>query len=243
MANNVLDWAFAQNVPPSQKFVLVALSNFAHKDGSGARPGLDRLMSDTGYSRRSVQVALSKLEEGGLIQCLKYRHGGPGMATVWRCCIDKGAAPAGLKSAAAALLEPTKGAADDVNSAPHAVNGASPAPQPLEPTEPARACPSCGSEIRDERASRFSPRAPAWRCTNSSCTGHRGSEPWVSWDSEVPVSLNGGRAARKRDRVQFAIDECSACDSNGWVVDVIPAIRCDHDGVPAAEPVEERRAV
>lgn len=84
--------------------MLVVLGNHAHKDGTNAKPSAQTIVDKTGFSRRTVLSALKRLEERGLIQATAYPKGGAkngrGQPTIWRCCLDKGAAPAPFKGAA-----------------------------------------------------------------------------------------------------------------------------------------------
>lgn len=52
----------------TSRHVLQVLAEHAHKDGGGARPSLMRIQYRTGYDRRTVQRALRRLEDAGLIQ-------------------------------------------------------------------------------------------------------------------------------------------------------------------------------
>ncbi|MDT0377309.1 helix-turn-helix domain-containing protein [Streptomyces sp. DSM 42041] len=49
------------------RHVLQALAEFAHEDGSNAFPSVAKLQHRTGYEERTVQKALRRLEDGGLI--------------------------------------------------------------------------------------------------------------------------------------------------------------------------------
>jgi hypothetical protein len=49
------------------RFVLSALAEHAHPDGTNAYPGVPKIQHKTGFSRRTVQEALARLEKGGLI--------------------------------------------------------------------------------------------------------------------------------------------------------------------------------
>lgn len=49
------------------RHVLQALAEHAHRNGTGARPSVLRLQYRTGYDRRTVQRALRRLEDAGLI--------------------------------------------------------------------------------------------------------------------------------------------------------------------------------
>jgi DNA-binding transcriptional ArsR family regulator len=61
-------WAFAQKgLPPTRKFVLVALADRCNKDTLRCDPSIKRLCDDTGLAQRSVFRALEDLEAEGLI--------------------------------------------------------------------------------------------------------------------------------------------------------------------------------
>lgn len=49
------------------RFVLSALAEHAHANGTNAYPGVPKIQHKTGFSRRTVQDALTRLETGGLI--------------------------------------------------------------------------------------------------------------------------------------------------------------------------------
>jgi hypothetical protein len=61
-------WAFKQkNLPPTRKFVLVALAERCNKDTLRCDPSIERLSEDTCLNERSVRRALADLCESGLI--------------------------------------------------------------------------------------------------------------------------------------------------------------------------------
>lgn len=64
----------------TSRHVLQALAEHAHRDGSGARPSVLRIQYRTGYDRRTVQRALRRLEDGGLIEATGVTNG----CTVYR---------------------------------------------------------------------------------------------------------------------------------------------------------------
>lgn len=49
------------------RFVLSALAEHAHADGTNAFPGVPKIQHKTGFTRRTVQEAFARLEKGGLI--------------------------------------------------------------------------------------------------------------------------------------------------------------------------------
>ena len=68
---------------------------------------------------------------------------------------------------------------------PPAANPSTGTPSPEDPPlDGERPCPHCGHEVN--RLSSTNTRAPKWKCSNESCTGHHNTqkdthEPWVSW--------------------------------------------------------------
>jgi hypothetical protein len=77
MSHQAVNWAMddapmlrtEKNKPDTTaRGVLAALAENAHADGTEARPGIPTLVYRTGYDRRTVQRALRRLEDGGLIR-------------------------------------------------------------------------------------------------------------------------------------------------------------------------------
>lgn len=62
------------------RLVLAVLAEHAHKDGGGARPSVLRIQYRSGYDRRTIQRALRRLEDAGLIS----REGEQAGCIVWR---------------------------------------------------------------------------------------------------------------------------------------------------------------
>lgn len=58
----------------TSRHVLQALAEHADKEGRGARPSLLRLQYRTGYDRRTIQRALRRLEDAGLIKATGTHH-------------------------------------------------------------------------------------------------------------------------------------------------------------------------
>ncbi len=75
----------AQLVPIKKgpKSVLLALARHANRDGTEARPGMDRLVALTSLSERAVRDNLRRLEDMQLIEAVAYLKGGRGMTTVY----------------------------------------------------------------------------------------------------------------------------------------------------------------
>jgi hypothetical protein len=77
-------------LPFNQAWVLMALADFAHDDGSRCFPGVDRLAHKTGYGERQVRRLLHDLREIGLIEAVAFLGGGRGRATEYRLRLEKG---------------------------------------------------------------------------------------------------------------------------------------------------------
>lgn len=63
----------------TSRHVLQVLGEHARKDGTNSHPSLIKIQYRTGYNRRTVQRALQRLEEGGLIRATGVVHD----CTVW----------------------------------------------------------------------------------------------------------------------------------------------------------------
>lgn len=69
MSAEHVGWAFRQTgLPPTRKFVLVALADRCNKDTLRCHPSIAKLSEDTGLGRMTVFRALEDLEAAGLIQ-------------------------------------------------------------------------------------------------------------------------------------------------------------------------------
>ena len=75
-------------LPKGEKFLLLAMADHAHHDGSGVRPGVAVLAHKTSDSRRNVQRLLRSLEGLGLVEATAHRGGGFGRATVYRIRLE-----------------------------------------------------------------------------------------------------------------------------------------------------------
>jgi len=69
----MIDWAYAQQLDPSAKFVLVTIANFANERGR-CWPSVKTLTTMTGLGRSTVHRALTRLKNRGLIKVI-YREG------------------------------------------------------------------------------------------------------------------------------------------------------------------------
>lgn len=72
MSNEALTWAFRQDLPMTQKFVLVALADYADENGT-CFPKHETTAQRIGSTVRTVQRALSALEESGHVT-MKHQY-------------------------------------------------------------------------------------------------------------------------------------------------------------------------
>jgi len=77
-----MSYAWALELPTSEKFVAVALADHAHDDGSEARPSQALIAKKTGLSERQVRRSLANLVERGVIELV--RGGGHHRPNVYR---------------------------------------------------------------------------------------------------------------------------------------------------------------
>ena len=70
---------------PMQRLVLLALANRAGPDGSGARPGLERLCRETALGRRAVLRILAELHADGWI--VRTRRAAKDRPTCWQIAL------------------------------------------------------------------------------------------------------------------------------------------------------------
>jgi GntR family transcriptional regulator len=69
MSAEHVGWAFRQKgLTPTRKLVLVALADRCNKDTLRCHPSIRKLADDTGLNPRTVERALTDLEDDGLIQ-------------------------------------------------------------------------------------------------------------------------------------------------------------------------------
>lgn len=68
MGNRALNWAWSLNLPGPAKFVLLALADQAADETDSCFPGQQRLAEMVGSSLKTVERALVRLEELGLIE-------------------------------------------------------------------------------------------------------------------------------------------------------------------------------
>lgn len=73
-----------------KKWVLLAMADNAHDDGSKCFPGVRYLAWKTGYSERQVQRIIRGLCSDGLLTPVAYIGGGRGHATEYKINVEKG---------------------------------------------------------------------------------------------------------------------------------------------------------
>lgn len=74
MSVAVLTWAFRRDLPPSEKFVLVALADCADETGA-CWPSQSELREKTGLSERTVRDSVKALQARGLLVRAEVRRG------------------------------------------------------------------------------------------------------------------------------------------------------------------------
>ncbi len=77
-------------LPHNQAWVLMALADHAHDDGSRCFPGVGQLAWKTGYGARQVRRILHDLREDGIIEAVAFVHGGRGRATEYTLYLTRG---------------------------------------------------------------------------------------------------------------------------------------------------------
>jgi DNA-binding transcriptional regulator YhcF (GntR family) len=66
MSFQAIKWAFAQDIPGSEKLILLALANRVDGDGD-CWPSMSTIAKDAGVSRATVMRVVTKLEDQGLV--------------------------------------------------------------------------------------------------------------------------------------------------------------------------------
>ncbi len=82
--------AFELKIPPTPKLVLLALTDHARDDGTGAYPSIETLARKTSLGERGVQKVMRLLETWGFIAPTAHVKGGRGFATEYRITLEKG---------------------------------------------------------------------------------------------------------------------------------------------------------
>jgi hypothetical protein len=84
MSIRAIDWVLRSDVsPPSDKFVLIVLANYCNSFGL-SYPSVSRVVSDTGYDRKTVLRALMRLKDKTVIQDSGKRLGRTKQVVVYR---------------------------------------------------------------------------------------------------------------------------------------------------------------
>jgi len=67
MSVKVMTAVFDSNLPPNEKFILLAYADHASDDGTRVYPAVDTIAKKTGYSKRTVQRITRQLEDAGFL--------------------------------------------------------------------------------------------------------------------------------------------------------------------------------
>ena len=67
MAINVIDLVWELDLPPTEKYILIAYVDHSDKNGESIFPSLARVAWKTGKSKRSVQDIRDKLKARGIL--------------------------------------------------------------------------------------------------------------------------------------------------------------------------------
>lgn len=102
-------WAFAQDLPPTPKLVLVALADYANGNGQ-AWPSQETLAAKCGLSERAVRDALRLLQQRLLVRQFQ-RKGTPGNRLAYGLLLDNRAAREPAPPAGSTRAEPAPPAA------------------------------------------------------------------------------------------------------------------------------------
>lgn len=90
MSVKVMAQVWALDLPQNLKFVLLAFADHADDEGL-CFPSISRVAWKTGYSERSIQSIVRKLdEELHLLKPVQHKKGGRGLAVVYRIQPEKG---------------------------------------------------------------------------------------------------------------------------------------------------------
>ena len=103
MSIEALNWAFDLPLKkPTQKAVLIALANYADKQGGSCFPSIATIMRCTGLSERAVSPAIKWLEDNGLIVADRK----PGRVTQYQLMFDADAPQEMQEAPAGDAVEP-----------------------------------------------------------------------------------------------------------------------------------------
>ncbi len=121
MSVKVMGRVWDLNLPPDEKFLLLALADEANHDGKNAHPGVGTLAKKVNTSERTVQRLLVKLKAKNLITARKMMTGGRGWYTVYDLTLEKG-------DSGVTLSEQLKGDTAVTDTEPERVTALSPFP-------------------------------------------------------------------------------------------------------------------
>jgi hypothetical protein len=77
-------------LPHNKAWLLMALSDHAHDDGTRCFPGVGKLAWKTGYGARQVRRILHDLRDDGIIEPVAFVQGGRGRATEYTLYLARG---------------------------------------------------------------------------------------------------------------------------------------------------------
>jgi len=83
MSVYAMAWAFEQDCPPTERFVLVVLADNI-RENNHCWPKMETVARKTGFSRRTVINAIASLEKRGLLQVEKRTKDGMKITSVYR---------------------------------------------------------------------------------------------------------------------------------------------------------------
>ncbi|MGH3955388.1 MAG: helix-turn-helix domain-containing protein [Mycobacterium sp.] len=208
----------------AQRLVLLALETFAdYRDGTNARPGIERLVQKCGLTERAVETALKRGRELGLIQ--RTANGFKAHAAVYRLV----PIPNSPHSGAGQNSNSPHGGAGKETDSPH--GGASLTRRVVPPTTPGphkrRGLRSGGTELDDPDAYAITPVNREPESANGNTPGTRcAKHAQIPDDEWVPENCRDCGALRKATKVVQAdrksaavqtIKDCLHCDDLGRV--------------------------
>ncbi len=77
-------------LPHNKAWLLMALADHAHDDGTRCYPGVGKLAWKTGYGARQVRRILHDLRGDGIIEAVAFAKGGRGLATEYALYLGRG---------------------------------------------------------------------------------------------------------------------------------------------------------
>jgi hypothetical protein len=233
--------AWEVELPPTEKFVLVALADFASPDGTDVFPSTALLARRTGWEERTIYKARSSLRKRGVLMTVKpatFNH-----PTIYRIDMKElgrlvglshGASPPERRSPPEPDSSPERGSAPEregrggVNQVPGGGEPRSSKPPKEPPIEP----PPGGSDLRREDIE--AEIEAAWEQTPDK-TKIRSPK---KYKDTIRQRLEGEHRAaaeqlRKTRQHQESIDACGRCNSAGIVLIETSGgpcgERCTHD--------------